>query len=200
MRDQITRRLRHTQPPADPVAAALAKLSPAVAQAWFSSPLQSAAVLIPLLPRPDGMTVLLTRRTEHVKDHAGQISFPGGRAETGDDGPRDTALRETAEEIGVPPAQVTVVGYLDAYPVVTGYAVVPVVGLLDGDPELRLDPIEVAEAFEVPLAFLLDEGNLARTTRVYKGVEFETYEYLYGGHRIWGATAHMIRNFIEKIY
>ena len=199
MRDQITRRLRDSQPPADPVGAALAKLSPEIARAWFSSPLESAAVLIPLMPRCDGMTMLLTRRTEHVKDHAGQISFPGGRAETGDDGPRDTALRETAEEIGVPPAQVTVIGYLDAYPVVTGYAIVPVVGLLDGDPELRLDPIEVAEVFEVPLTFLLDEDNLARTTRVYKGVEVETYEYLYGGHRIWGATAHMIKNFTEKI-
>lgn len=199
MRDQITNRLRDTQPPADPVAAALAKLSPEIAQAWFTAPLESAAVLIPLLLRPDGITVLLTRRTEHVKDHAGQISFPGGRAETADNGPRDTALRETAEEVGIPPEDVTVIGYLDAYPVVTGYAVVPVVGTLDGNPELVLDPIEVAQAFEVPLAFLLDEGNLGRTTREYKGVEFETFEYHYAGHRIWGATAHIIRNFIDLI-
>ena len=195
MRDQITNRLRDTQPPADPVAAALAKLSPEIAQAWFTAPLKSAAVLIPLLLRPDGMTVLLTRRTEHVKDHAGQVSFPGGRAETADNRPRDTALRETAEEIGIPPEDVTVIGYLDAYPVVTGYAVVPVVGVLDSKPNLILDPIEVAEAFEVPLAFLLDEDNLARTTREYKGVQFETFEYHYAGHRIWGATAHIIRNF-----
>ncbi len=199
MRDLITRRLRDTQPPADPVGAALAKLPPEIAQAWFTSPLKSAAVLIPLMSRSDGMTMLLTRRTEHVKHHAGQISFPGGRAETGDDGPRDTALRETAEEIGVPPAQVTVIGYLDAYPVVTGYAVVPVVGMVEGDPELKLDPIEVAEIFEVPLIFLLDQNNLGKTTRIYKGVEVETYEYLYGGHRIWGATAHMIKNFNKTI-
>ncbi len=200
MRDLITRRLRDTQPPADPVKAALAKLPPDIAQAWFNSPLLSAAVLIPLIPRPDGMTMLLTRRAEHVKHHAGQISFPGGRTKTSDDGPRDTALRETAEEIGVPPAQVTVIGYLEAYPVVTGYAVVPVVGIVDGDPPLRLDSSEVAEAFEVPLAFLRDENNVRPASRVYKGIEVETYEYLYGGHRIWGATADMIKNFNEKAF
>ena len=180
MRDLITRRLRDSQPPADPVKAALAKLPPDIAQAWFNSPLLSAAVLIPLIPRPDGMTMLLTRRAEHVKHHAGQISFPGGRTKTSDDGPRDTALRETAE--------------------VTGYAGVPVVGIVDGDPPLRLDSSEVAEAFEVPLAFLRDENNVRPASRVYKGIEVETYEYLYGGHRIWGATADMIKNFNEKAF
>jgi len=153
-----------------------------------------------LIPRPGGMTMLLTRRAEHVKHHAGQISFPGGRTKTSDDGPGETALRETAEEIGVPPAQVTVIGYLEAYPVVTGYAVVPVVGIVDGDPPLRLDPSEVAEAFEVPLAFLRNENNVRPSRRVYKGIEVETYEYVYGRHRIWGATAHMIKNFNEKAF
>ena len=199
VRDRITSRLQNTSPPEDPVASALATLPAEVVRSWFPDRLKTAAVLVPLVPRSQGLSILLTRRTETVKDHPGQISFPGGRVEAGDLGPADTALRETAEEIGLEPERITVVGYLDAYPVVTGYAVVPVVGFIEADVPLTLDPTEVAEAFEVPLDFLMDAANVRQHRRSRDGVELLTFEYHYAGHRIWGATAHMIKKFIDLI-
>lgn len=156
--------------------------------------MRPAAVLVPLVDRPDGLTVLLTRRTEHLAHHAGQVSFPGGRLEDDDDGPVACALREAEEEIGLPPACVDVLGFLDDYVTVTDFRIVPVVGLVSPPFTLRPDPFEVAEAFEVPLAFLLDPANHERRERSVDGRARSYYAMPYGRHFIWGATAGMLIN------
>jgi 8-oxo-dGTP pyrophosphatase MutT (NUDIX family) len=156
--------------------------------------LRPAAVLVPLVRRDAGLTVLLTQRTDHLYDHAGQISFPGGRAEAHDDSAAATALRETFEEIGLPHALVEVLGELPEYTTVTGYRVTPVVGLVSPPPALRLDAFEVAEAFEVPLAFFLDPGNHQRNTLQYQGRTRHYYAMPYEQRYIWGATAGMLMN------
>ena len=162
-----------------------------------------AAVLVPLIDRPDGMTVLLTQRSEHLTDHAGQVSFPGGRVEPGDRGPADTALREAEEEIGLAPPRVEVVGCLDICVTGTGFRVVPVVGLIaapfDIARDLTLDAFEVAEAFEVPLAFVLDEAHHERRTAIARGARREFYVLPYQDRFIWGATARMLVNLHEVL-
>ncbi|MBT8444295.1 MAG: CoA pyrophosphatase [Gammaproteobacteria bacterium] len=199
MRKRIERRLGVSTLAADPVAAALDALPSHVSAAWFDKPLIPAAVLVPLVTSGDAIAVLLTQRTTHLKDHPGQISFPGGRAEPGDAGAVDTALREVHEEIGIAPEAVNVVGYMDPLAVVTGFAVTPVVGFVEGDYTLELDAYEVEEAFEVPLDFLLDAANEVPTSRTVRGIEARFYEYHFEGRRIWGATAVMIKNFIDII-
>jgi 8-oxo-dGTP pyrophosphatase MutT (NUDIX family) len=156
--------------------------------------IRPAAVLVPVVRRDDDLTVLFTRRTSHLHDHAGQISFPGGRAEAGES-PRETALRETAEEIGLAPGHVEVLGHLNDYTTVTGYRVTPVVGLVSSPFELTLDDFEVAEVFEVPLAFLLDPANHQQNLLMHDGRERRYYAMPYGPYYIWGATAGMLMNF-----
>jgi 8-oxo-dGTP pyrophosphatase MutT (NUDIX family) len=153
-----------------------------------------AAVLVPLVVREDGLYVLLTQRTAHLTDHAGQISFPGGRAEDFDDGPVDTALREAEEEIGLARTHVDVLGTLPMYYTGTGYAVTPVVALLHPPFELTADPHEVAEIFEVPLAFLMDGLNHQRILAELADIRRRFYAMPYQGYYIWGATAGMLRN------
>ena len=199
MEQKIERRLAATAAPADPIAAALARLPAGVADAWFRKPLIPAAVLLPLVRHGDTLSILLTMRTDHLKDHPGQISLPGGRVEPGDVGAAGTALREVHEEIGIAPEQVRVLGYLEPLAVVTGFAVTPVVGWVAAGFELRLDAFEVAEVFEVPLAFLIDEQNLTRTVRTVRGIEARLYEYAFEERRIWGATAQMLKQFIDLI-
>ncbi len=162
-------------------------------------PLKAAAVLVPIVDRPQGVQVLLTRRTDHLHDHAGQISFPGGRIDPGDETPEAAALRETEEEIGLPPAKVSVVGRLDTYIVRTGFEVHPVVGLVRPPFQLALDGFEVAEVFEVPLSFFLRPGSKERHSRVFKGRERFFYAYPYGDYYIWGATAGMLGNLVEVL-
>jgi 8-oxo-dGTP pyrophosphatase MutT (NUDIX family) len=157
--------------------------------------IRPAAVLVPVVRRESGLTVLLTRRTAHLNDHAGQISFPGGRAEPGDADAAQTALREAAEEIGLEAARVEVLGELHPYVTVTGYRVTPVVGLLTPPLELRPDDFEVAEVFEVPLKFLLDPANHQRNRVLTEGRERHYYAMPYGQYYIWGATAGMLMNF-----
>lgn len=156
----------------------------------------AASVLIPLVQRPEGLTMLLTQRTAHLTDHAGQISFPGGRAEDYDASAIDTALRETEEEIGLARAHIEVVGVLPDYVTGTGYKVTPVVGLVQPPFILTPDANEVAEVFEVPLAFLMDAANHRRLSidlpegagrRSFYAMPFERFF-------IWGATAGMLRN------
>ena len=154
--------------------------------------LRPAAVLIPVLKRHAGLTLLLTLRSHKLKHHAGQIAFPGGGLEEGDEDVVAAALRETHEEIGVGPENVSVVGCLGVMGTVTGYAVTPVVGVIAAKAQLELDPVEVQEAFEVPLSFLLDERNARRSEREYLGHKIPGVEYHYEGRRIWGATAQMI--------
>lgn len=161
--------------------------------------LTPAAVLFPIVQREGGNTVLLTQRTAHLKDHGGQISFPGGRVENDDLSPAHTALRETEEEIGLPAERIDVLGYLPEYRTGTGFRVVPVVGLVHPPFELRLDPFEVAEAFEVPLAFLLDPSNHQRHSLHYRGAMRHFFAMPYGERFIWGATAGMIRSLTERL-
>ena len=157
--------------------------------------IRAASVLIPVIRREEGFTLLFTRRTAHLSDHAGQISFPGGRAEPGDVSAADTALREAAEEIGLAAGRVEVLGALHEYVTVTGYRVTPVVGLVTPPLELKLDDFEVAEVFEMPFGFLLDSGNHQRNSVVYEGRERHYYAFPYRHYYIWGATAGMLMNF-----
>ncbi len=156
--------------------------------------IRPASVLVPVVQRDSGLTILLTRRTAHLYDHAGQISLPGGRSE-GNESPQETALRETAEEIGLHPRHVEVLGFLSDYVTVTGYRVTPVVGLVSPPFELQPDTFEVAEIFEVPLAVLIDPVNHQRNRVVVQGVERQYYAMPYGPYYIWGATAGMLMNF-----
>ncbi len=156
--------------------------------------LRPASVLVPVVDREGGLTVLFTRRTAHLHDHAGQISFPGGRAEPEDLSTHHTALRETEEEIGLSSEHVEIIGSINRYTTVTGYDVTPVVGIVKPPFELRLDAFEVAEAFEVPLAFLLDGRNHQRTTVVHQGRRRQYFAMPYDRYYIWGATAGMVMN------
>jgi 8-oxo-dGTP pyrophosphatase MutT (NUDIX family) len=149
---------------------------------------------VPLVDREDGLTVLLTQRASHLKNHAGQISFPGGRIEAADEGPLAAALRETEEEIGLPRGRVEVLARLPEYFTRTGFRVTPVIGLIEPPLELVPDPREVESIFEVPLAFLLDARNHKRQTREYQGSTVGYYEMPYGDRHIWGATAGMVVN------
>lgn len=154
--------------------------------------LRPAAVLVPIVLRESEPTMLLTRRTDHLHHHPGQVSFPGGRVEAQDLSPTDTALRETEEEIGLARDKVELLGNLPQYRTGTGFDVTPVVGLVTPPFELQLDAFEVAEAFEVPLSFLLDETNHQRHRVEIRGRLREYYAMPYGTYFIWGATAGMI--------
>lgn len=157
-------------------------------------PTRAASVLVPLVVRDDGLTVLLTQRTEHLANHAGQVSFPGGRLEEEDDDAIACALRETEEETGLSRDRIDVLGMLDDYVTVTGFRVTPVVGLVSPPFTLAPDPYEVAQVFEVPLAFILDPANHRRVERTLKGRSRPYYAMPYEGHYIWGATAGMLIN------
>jgi 8-oxo-dGTP pyrophosphatase MutT (NUDIX family) len=154
--------------------------------------LKAAAVLVPLVERPEGLTVLLTKRTDHLYDHAGQISFPGGRVEPEDRNAIETALRETEEEIGVGREHIEIVGEIDTYRTGTGFRITPVVGFVSPDYTLKIDDFEVAEVFEVPLQFVMDPANHERRSAVYKGIERHFYVLPYEDRYIWGATAGML--------
>jgi 8-oxo-dGTP pyrophosphatase MutT (NUDIX family) len=158
----------------------------------------AASVLVAIVEHPRELTVLLTQRTTMLKAHSGQISFPGGKAEPGDASPEFTALREAEEEIGLAPARVEVLGRLPDYITRTGFRVTPVIGLVAPPLALKPDPSEVADVFEVPLAFLLDPRNHRRETRELNGREVGFYAMPYpseaGERYIWGATAGMIVN------
>ena len=200
MIDRLILRLRDSRPPDDLPAEARARLPEAVAAQLFPAPLIPAAVLVALVEKREGWEILLTRRTERLRDHPGQISFPGGRVEAQDAGPAAAALREAREEIGVDPALVEVIGYLPPYPVVTGFAVSPVVGILRGVVRLQPDPTEVAEIFSVPLAYLLEPANVLSSERHVRGVTLAVYAYEYGPHHIWGATAQILHGLCELLY
>lgn len=158
-----------------------------------------AAVLVPMVRRPEALHVLFTRRTPHLNAHAGQICFPGGRVEAHDGGPRETALRETAEEIGLAGDGVKLTGQLDPYHTRTGFAVTPFVGMLDPPSALHPDPAEVAEVFEVPLAFLLHPDNCETHTVTVRGTARRYHVFVYGSYYIWGATAGMLVNLAEVL-
>ena len=155
-------------------------------------PATPAAVLVPIVDHPDGLTVLLTERAADLKHHPGQIAFPGGRLEPGDADPVATALRESREEIGLDRRDVEVIGFLPAHLIITGYRVTPVVGFVAPGRPLRLDPVEVASVFEVPLRHVLDPANHHPRPRNFEGGQVMLYDIPYGTRTIWGATAGML--------
>lgn len=163
-------------------------------------PLKPAAVLVGLVDHDDGLNVLLTQRTPHLQHHGGQISFPGGHLEEAD-GPPDSwqasvngAIRETEEEVGMPPDQIEVIGRLDTYITRTGFRVTPVVGLITPPFDLTPDPHEVADVFEVPLSFLMNPANHQKCTHEFHGLPRHFHAMPYNDYYIWGATAGMIMN------
>lgn len=164
-----------------------------------SSALRPAAVLVPLIDRREGMSVLLTQRTAHLSAHAGQISFPGGRMEEEDADAVATALRETDEEVGLTRDLVDVIGRLDTYVTGTGFEITPIVGIVTPPYTLTIDPYEVAEAFEVPLSYILDRRNHNRQERESAGRVRVFYVLPYQGRNIWGATAGMLVNLAEVL-
>ncbi len=159
-----------------------------------------AAVLIPVIARPSGLTVLLMQRPAHLRDHAGQVSFPGGRCEAGDASPLETALRESHEEVGIRPEQVEALAVLPEYFTSTGFRITPVIGLVTPPFNLQLDDFEVAEVFEPPLAFLLDAANYRRERYVHGGVWRTCWAIPWRDYYIWGATANMLVGLREFLH
>jgi len=211
-REQLMARLAHREPgrrgfggTADPIEAAEVRaatrgdhdLNPG--ETLPSAALRPAAVLVPLIDRAEGMTVLLTQRTAHLSAHAGQISFPGGRIEADDHDAVAAALRETEEEVGLSRERVVVIGRLDTYVTGTGFEITPMVGLIEPPYPLTIDPFEVAEAFEVPLSYVRDPRNHNRTERESAGRTRVFFVLPYEGRNIWGATAGMLVNLAEVL-
>ena len=162
-------------------------------------PRRRAAVLVPIVRRDEGLSVLFTRRTEHLRTHAGQISFPGGAIEADDVDAVAAALRETEEETGIARALVEPFGYLDSFETVSGFCVWPVAGFVEGAYEARPDPSEVAEIFEVPFDFILEPERLRRIEFDWKGRIRATHELEWNGHRVWGATASILKNLLTRL-
>ena len=196
LRRQIASLLRDTAPGGDldlPYAASFTAEQLTAARKLFPAEhLARAAVLVPLVDRPQGLQVMLTLRASHLKNHAGQVSFPGGRMESHDAGPWEAALREAREEIGLEPRYIERAGFLPDHMVITGFRVTPVVGFIEAGFTLHLDTTEVEEVFEVPLEFILDPGNHLPRERQFAGLTVTTYDILYQGRQIWGATANML--------
>jgi 8-oxo-dGTP pyrophosphatase MutT (NUDIX family) len=161
--------------------------------------LRDAAVLIPVVDRPDGLHVILTRRADSLASHTGQVAFPGGRLDPGE-GPVEAALREAWEEIGLDPGFVEPLGLSNRYETVTGYVVTPVVGLVQPGFELRPNPAEVAEVFEPPFAFLMDPRNHHRDSFERDGAQRFFYAMPWQDQYIWGATAGMLRALWNRLY
>ena len=158
-----------------------------------------AAVLVLIIIRNDGLQVLLTKRNENLKHHAGQISFPGGRVDDSDRNVQHTALRETEEEVGLKPALIKIIGELDQYIVGTGYLVSPIIGVIEPPFELVKQEDEVAEIFEAPLDFLISPKNFKRYSRNFNGKTHYHFAITWENHFIWGATAGMLRNLSHRL-
>lgn len=202
MRALIVQRLaeapRHDDPHAPLLANVIGEISEEL-RAAIAAPSRRAAVLVALREHADGFHVLLTERAAHLAHHPGQVSFPGGRIEPGDDGPVGAALREAWEEVGLNPDAVEVAGSLPTHATGTGFSVTPVVGFVREPFVARLDPAEVTALFEVPLAYLFDDASVRVEYRERFGSRFRVYEFRFDGHRIWGATASMLMAFMKII-
>jgi 8-oxo-dGTP pyrophosphatase MutT (NUDIX family) len=172
-------------------------IDPVMAKIAMVRPIRPAAVLVPIVSR-DVPTVLLTQRAAHLNEHSGQVSFPGGKIEAGET-PRDGALREAEEEIGLSRSAVEPLGYLDLYMTTLGYRIVPVIARVMPPFDLALNKSEVDEAFEVPLAFLMEPKNLQRHSREWQGLTRSYYAIPFEQRYIWGVTAGILRNLYERI-
>jgi 8-oxo-dGTP pyrophosphatase MutT (NUDIX family) len=162
-------------------------------------PIRPAAVLVPVVDHPEP-TVLLTQRAQHLPDHAGQISFPGGKIDDRDSDPLASALREAEEEIGLDRRYVEPLGYLDLYMTTLGYRIVPVIARVKHGFSLKLNASEVDAAFEVPLGFLMDQDNVQRHSREWQGMTRHYYAITFGERYMWGVTAGILRNLHDRIY
>jgi 8-oxo-dGTP pyrophosphatase MutT (NUDIX family) len=188
-----------TLPPSDEPTRGDFDLNPEWRVKLTPAELTPAAVLVPIVSRGGDAAVLFTQRTSHLNAHAGQVSFPGGRLEPHDEGPIAAALRESQEEIGLGPEHVDVVGLLDTYQTGTNYVVTPVVGMVSAEFEPKLDTFEVAELFEVPLDHVLDRSNFVRESREVRDFKRIFYALYYEDWRIWGATAGMLFDLVERM-
>jgi 8-oxo-dGTP pyrophosphatase MutT (NUDIX family) len=162
-------------------------------------PIRPAAVLVPIVDHPEP-TVLLTQRAQHLPDHAGQVSFPGGKIDKTDADPCASALREAEEEIGLARTHVEPLGYLDLYMTTLGYRIAPVIARVKPGFALKLNTKEVDSTFEVPLAFLMDQANVQRHSRDWQGMTRHYYAITFGERYIWGVTAGILRNLYDRIY
>lgn len=192
---------------ADLGAALLPLSAPPAGQGWNHAdmtellgdkPRRPAAVLVGVREAVQPRLVL-TVRTDHLQDHAGQVAFPGGRTDPGDADAVATALRESEEEIGLARQLVTPLGFLDRFETISGYNITPVVARIDPQARLYPAPDEVAEVFEVPLSFFLEPANLRRYTMEFRGRQRDMVEFVHGRHRIWGATAAMVFNLLKRM-
>ncbi|HEY7301520.1 MAG TPA: CoA pyrophosphatase [Xanthobacteraceae bacterium] len=174
-------------------------IDPVMQKIAATRPIRPAAVLVPIVDRDEPM-VLLTQRAAHLKDHGGQISFPGGKIEATDASPAAAAIREAQEEIGLAPQLIEPLGYLDLYLTTLGYRIVPTLARVAPDFRLRLNHEEVEDSFEVPLAFLMAPENHQRHSRDWNGMTRSFYAMPFGERYIWGATAGILRNLYERIY
>lgn len=173
--------------------------APGLADVLDGETLRAAAVLVPFVRRGPGLTVLFTRRAGHLRHHAGQVSFPGGAIDPGDADAVAAAVRETGEETGIVPGDIEPFGYLDGFDTVSGYRVAPVAGFVREHYSLRMHAGEVDEVFEVPLDFLLAPANLRRERIDWRGKARTIYAFEWEGRRIWGATAAMLKNLIDRL-
>jgi 8-oxo-dGTP pyrophosphatase MutT (NUDIX family) len=195
LRQLIINRLQDSVPITDLAHARIGGITPETAHLSEFRHIESprrAAVLIPIVERPEGLNVLLTERAAHLRNHGGQISFPGGRLDSESETPLDAALRETEEEIGLERGYITIAGYLESHIIFTGFHVVPVVGFVQPGFALQPNPKEVAAVFEVPLAHILDPTNHGTRVRTVEGGEIHVYNIPCGERVIWGATAGML--------
>jgi 8-oxo-dGTP pyrophosphatase MutT (NUDIX family) len=202
LRERIERRLPREAGSGDPDQARISGLDQSVAQALrelLPRTWSRAAVLVPLVDRPEGLTVLFTQRSAQLTNHPGQVSFPGGRIEATDRGAWEAALREAEEEIGLGADRLRRVGYLHDHLVISGFVVTPVVAYVTPGFELRLDRTEVDDTFETPLEYLLDPTNHVPTTRRIGGRSFTSWDIPWQDRRIWGATAGMLVSFAELL-
>ena len=175
-------------------------LNPDLKALFAHAKLRDAAVLIPVVDRGDEASVILTKRAEKLRSHSGQVAFPGGRIDPTDPTPEHAALRETEEEIGLAPAYIEVVGRMPDYFTGSGFRIAPILSVVRPDFRLSINPDEVDDAFEVPLAFLMDPRNHTRDSRIWQERERYFYTMPFGERHIWGVTAGIIRTLYERLY
>ena len=200
LREHICTRLATVQVDTDPFARLLRDVEGTPPQSFienYKKDPNPAAVLVGLVERPAGLAMLFTERSVHLKDHPGQVSFPGGRIEKHDAGPVEAALREAEEEVGLDPKHVSVAGCLERLPTSSGFVVTPVVAFISSEFKSDPDNSEVLEAFEVPLEFLANQQNRKIAYRERLGARLHGYEIEYDGHKIWGVTASILVGFLD---